>query len=120
MKRYVILFFMISSLAACSHNGEVNDTINLAGNNIIIDVRTKAEYDNGHLKNSLNIPYDEIREKIEGITTDKSDTIIVYCRSGRRSGIAKNVLEEIGYKNVINGGAYQELKKLQAEQYKQE
>jgi len=119
MKKYVISLLIIASLVACSHNGEVNDKIDLSGNSIIVDVRTKAEYDQGHLKNSLNIPYDTIKEKIEGITTDKGDTIIVYCRSGRRSGIAKKVLEEIGYKNVINAGAYKELKKLEEEQQMQ-
>jgi phage shock protein E len=116
MKKCHILSVIVFCLTACSHNGEVNDKINLAGNNIIIDVRTKAEYDEGHLKKSLNIPYNEIKEKIDGITTDKGDTIIVYCRSGRRSGIAKKALEEVGYKNVINAGAYKELKKLEEQQ----
>ena len=54
---------------------------------------------------------DEIKVKIKDHAKGKEEKIILYCRSGRRSAIAKKALEEIGYKNVLNAGAYEDLKK---------
>ena len=48
---------------------------------IIVDVRTKEEYDEGHLEGAINIPYDEIDENVD---LDKTKTIMVYCKSGGR------------------------------------
>ena len=78
---------------------------------IIIDVRTKQEFDAGHVDGALNIPYDIIADKIGTVTTDKNKKIILYCRSARRSGIAKGTLEKMGYNNVENGGTLQEMQK---------
>lgn len=61
---------------------------------IIIDVRTKEEYENEHLIDAVNIPYDEIDENIE---IEKEKVIFVYCQSGRRSQIAFNTLRDLGY-----------------------
>lgn len=89
------------------NNGIIHDDDNI----IIIDVRTEKEYQDGHLKNAINIPYTEIKDRIKEYVTDKEEKIILYCRSGRRSGIAENILKEMGYKNVINAGAFEELRK---------
>ncbi|MFN3603699.1 MAG: rhodanese-like domain-containing protein [Leptonema sp. (in: bacteria)] len=70
---------------------------------IVIDVRTPEEYQTGHLKNSFNIPYDQIEQHLKELEKYKDKTIILYCRSGRRSGIAKNILEMNGFRNVVNG-----------------
>ena len=72
------------------------------GNYIVLDVRTKEEYDTGHVKDSVNIPYDEIDENVN---LDKSKTILVYCKSGKRSNIAYETLTKLGYQ-VIDLGAY--------------
>ena len=97
--------------AEAASNGIVNnDKIT------IIDVRTAQEYNEGHLKNAINIPYDEIRDKIKKYVPDKDEKIILYCRSGRRSGIAEKTLKDMGYKNVINAGAYEELRKKEEKQ----
>ena len=69
---------------------------------LLIDVRTEAEYKSGHIPNSILIPYTEIQDHTKRIPKNK--LIIVYCRSGRRSGIAREKLLELGYKNVINFG----------------
>ena len=71
-------------------------------NTIIVDVRTKEEYETGHVKGAINIPHYEINEKID---LDKSKTIMVYCKSGTRSAIAYEALKELGYK-VVDLGAY--------------
>lgn len=78
---------------------------------IVIDVRTKEEFDAGHLKSAIHIPYDEIAERIGEVTTDLEQPIMVYCRIGRRSGIAQETLRGMGYTNVVNGGAYEDLKR---------
>ncbi len=87
---------------------------------ILIDVRTAKEYKEGHLKNAINIPYAEIKDKIREYVKDKDEKIILYCRSGRRSGIAKKILEGIGYKNVVDAGVYEKLKKFERKNEKKE
>ena len=77
----------------------------------VIDVRTEGEFKTGHRQNAINLPYTEIKDKIAAHVKDRDDAIIVYCRSGRRSGIAKKYLDELGYTNVTNAGAYDTLKK---------
>ena len=78
-------------------------------NYIIVDVRTQEEYDEGHIKDSINIPYDTINENTE---LDKSKTILVYCKSGKRSSIAESNLTNLGYK-VYNLGAYESIDKFE-------
>ena len=77
-----------------------------------IDVRTAEEYAAGHVSQAINIPYEEITARIGEVTTDKDALIYVYCRSGRRSGIAREALDEAGFSKVINvGGLEDALKK---------
>ena len=71
---------------------------------MIIDVRTIAEWDAGHLVDATHIEWQDIGARISDITTDKDETIYVYCRSGGRSEKAKTILDELGYINVINAG----------------
>jgi phage shock protein E len=78
---------------------------------LIIDVRTEAEWNEGHIEGAILIPYELIGEKIGTVTKDKSRRTYVYCRSGRRSQIAKESLEKLGYKNVVNLGSLQEAAK---------
>ncbi|MGO2101579.1 MAG: rhodanese-like domain-containing protein [Psychroflexus halocasei] len=72
----------------------------------IIDVRTPKEYKNGHIKNSTLINFfdDDFKEQLSKLPEDKE--ILVYCRSGNRSGKTYKILENLGYKNVydLKGG----------------
>ena len=68
----------------------------------LIDVRTEAEFVSGHIPESRNIPVATIGSYPP--TEDTSASIIVYCRSGARSGRAQNILREMGYENVYNFG----------------
>lgn len=77
---------------------------------IWIDVRSSAEYAQGHLPSALNIPHTEIAAKIAEVSQDKTATIQLYCRSGRRSGLAEQQLKALGYLNVSNAGSYEQLK----------
>lgn len=77
----------------------------------VIDVRTEGEWRAGHIKDAILIPYDQIGARISEVTTNKSASIAVYCRSGRRSGIALKSLQELGYVNVENLGSIQDARK---------
>ena len=70
---------------------------------LLVDVRTQEEYRSGHIPGALNIPVDTIGTKPP--TPQKDALIILYCRSGNRSGTAKRVLEQAGYTRVVNFGA---------------
>ncbi len=70
----------------------------------IVDVRTPQEFNAGNYKGSINIPLAELEKNINRFG-NKDRLIIVYCRTGNRSGHAKMILEKYGYKNVLNGGS---------------
>lgn len=71
---------------------------------IIVDVRTKSEYDAGHIPGSILIPNETIGSKEPAELPDKEAVIVVYCRSGRRSMEAANKLLKLGYKNIYDLG----------------
>ena len=71
---------------------------------IIVDVRTQQEYDQYHIKNAILIPNETIDDTIVELLPNKEATILVYCRSGRRSKEASKKLIEIGYENVYDFG----------------
>lgn len=77
-------------------------------NPLIIDVRTEAEWNAGHIEGAILIPYESIGARIEAVTKDRSKRIYVYCRSGRRSKIAKESLEKLGYRDVVNLGSLED------------
>ena len=78
---------------------------------ILLDVRTKEEFDDAHIEGAILIPDFEIEERAETELPDKDALILVYCRSGRRSKNAASILAALGYTNVkefggINDWAY--------------
>jgi phage shock protein E len=79
-----------------------------AGEAFWIDVRSAEEYATGHVSPAVNIPHTEIVARIGEVTTDKDAEIYLYCRSGRRSGLARDALEQAGYTNVVNLGGLAE------------
>jgi phage shock protein E len=84
----------------------------LADDPLWIDVRSASEYAEIHVEQALNIPYTEIARGIADLGTDQDAVIYVYCRSGRRSGIAKETLDGMGFTHVVNvGGIEDALKK---------
>ena len=102
MKKIISLMVCLLLLTACSSGYETIDSnvaMELIENDaIIIDVRTIDEYNTGHIKDSVNIPVDNI----SSINYDKEKTIIVYCATGIRSANAAKALIDAGYTNVYN------------------
>jgi len=79
---------------------------------LLVDVRTVAEYNAGHLTNAVNIPLDQVEKELPRRVKDKSKVVLVHCRSGRRSGIAEKELRALGYTNVFNIGSYEQAEKV--------
>lgn len=73
---------------------------------ILVDVRSKQEYNEGHLINAINIPEHEIDRLIEKELPNKNQLIVLYCQSGSRSQIVYSKMTKKGYKNVysLEGG----------------
>ena len=71
---------------------------------VIIDVRSKQEFQAGHIRNSMNIPVDLLTSQLSKISKDKP--VITCCASGMRSATAKSMLLAAGYKEVYNGGSW--------------
>ncbi len=102
MKRLFCLLLIVFVLVGCGKTESKLDKIIAKNNYIIVDVRTASEYEESHVKGAINIPYDEIAEEVD---LDKSKTIMVYCKSGKRSNIAYNTLTSLGY-DVYDMGAF--------------
>lgn len=81
---------------------------------VLVDVRTQAEYASGCIKNSINIPVNQLSTQLSKLKKD--ETIVVFCASGMRSASAKNILNRNGFENVINGGGWKSVEKLLKEQ----
>ena len=120
MKKFIVVIICLLVLCGCGKETDnpkkitcaekdriINDASSSSGKEaMFIDVRTKEEYDEGHLKGAINIPYDEVTEIISTYGTVEYDTpIIVYCKSGNRSNTAAQALIKSGYKKVYDLGA---------------
>lgn len=71
---------------------------------ILLDVRTEDEYDEGHIPGAINIPNEEIGATAPDELPDTDQTILVYCRTGRRSREAAEKLARLGYSHVMDFG----------------
>lgn len=90
-------------------NEKVNYTDLVKHGAIILDVRSKAEYLAGHIKDSINIPVDTLRSNLFKLK-DKNQPIITCCASGMRSASATSILKSSGFTKVYNGGGWSSLK----------
>ena len=118
MKKLIFLLLAVMCLTTCGQDKENNQGavyVNITAEEakqimdseegyIILDVRIREEYDQGHIPGAIVISHEEITEKAEDVLTDKEQLILVYCRSGRRSKIAAEALLELGYTNIKEFG----------------
>ena len=77
-------------------------------NYIILDVRRPDEYSEGHIPGAINVPNEEIGSAEIAELPDKSQLILVYCRSGRRSKEASEKLVKLGYTGIVEFGGIQD------------
>ncbi len=96
----------VSGSTAVSSNSSVPQP--KAGETIIVDVRTVAEWENdGHANCSVNIPLDQLESRMGELKKDQK--VVLVCRSGNRAGRAKELLESVGFTQVENKGAWQNI-----------
>jgi phage shock protein E len=108
-----IYFLLMASLALASGCGspiespavpisvsEVTELIQTETDSIILDVRSKEEFEKGHIPGAINISHTEIAARIGEIGVTKSEQIIVHCQSGGRAKLAQLVLDENGFTNI--------------------
>ena len=76
----------------------------ISAQEIMVDIRTREEYDGGHIENAVLVPNESIGSEMPEALPDKEATLLVYCRSGRRSKDAAQKLLELGYQKVCDFG----------------
>jgi len=116
------IFFILLLLSGCISNTEndsnpktqilkditVEEAYTLIQNNsenqnfIILDIRTKEEYKSEHIQNSMMIDFysDTFKDELDKL--DKNKTYLIYCRTGRRTGLTLDIMEELGFFKVYN------------------
>ena len=113
MKYILMIALVIGGLFMFMQSGNANQTmtyqelqnkLNAKENFVLLDVRTQEEFNAGHIPSAILLPYDEINLKAETVLPEKEKEIVLYCRSGRRSAIAKKALVELGYEDVKDFG----------------
>lgn len=107
MKKIYIALALIISLNSTSAElwtvSELNESISKLDHELVLlDVRTQAEYDSGHILNAINISHDEILEDPELLAEYKDSQMVVFCRSGGRAGKVIQLLESIGFEDIID------------------
>ncbi|WP_422127808.1 rhodanese-like domain-containing protein [Vibrio hannami] len=109
MLRSLLLSLSLLAVSATTSASERADVAwqQVENGALLVDVRTPGEYNAKHLDNSINLPLNTIGSAFKDI--DKNQNIVVYCRSGNRSGQAKAYLEKVGFTNVHNGGGLEEM-----------
>ncbi|MBI5394920.1 MAG: rhodanese-like domain-containing protein [Verrucomicrobia bacterium] len=78
----------------------------------VIDVRSAGEYRERHLPNTINIPLDELEQRIGKEVPDKSAVLLLHCLSGGRSGAGAQLLKRLGYTKVFNLGSFARAEKI--------
>lgn len=118
MKKWSLLILGLLLLTACSSPTKNNQEmvfLNITAeearklmdsekDRIILDVRSREEYDQGHIPGAILIPNTEIEAKAADLLPDKDQLILVYCRSGRRSKLVAQSLADLGYTNIREFG----------------
>lgn len=79
---------------------------------IIVDVRTPKEQELGVVPSALRINSEEILDRVSEFGSNKDANIVLYCKSGGRSGAVGEYLKSLGYKNVYNAGGYKDIKDI--------
>lgn len=113
MKRILNLLLVMAVLSSCSspksaeiqtnstEQKELSVKDEVAKGALMVDVRTPEEFASGSVNGAINIPLNEVESRINEFKGKPG--VVVFCRSGNRSGQAKKILESNGIKNVING-----------------
>ena len=103
----VLMLNFLNSLFS-GESGDDNLTEVIKNGAFLVDVRTPEEFAMGSAPGAINIPLDKVAARMKEF--EGKENIVVFCRSGNRSGQAKQILEASGHKEVINGGTWQNVR----------
>ncbi|MDH5544388.1 MAG: rhodanese-like domain-containing protein [Gammaproteobacteria bacterium] len=113
MKKQVVTFVVMllgfSLLSACSNESQLKAWQMINEGALLVDVRTPGEFRSGHVPGAKLIPVNQLSQRLSEFGADKNRPIVVYCRSGSRSGKAQSILRAAGFSNVHNGGGFDAL-----------
>ncbi|EGR2758523.1 rhodanese-like domain-containing protein [Vibrio parahaemolyticus] len=116
MKKAISLFLAMLSLGLLAPNVAASERAEqgwqlIEQGAMIVDVRTPQEFSEGHLDNAVNFPLSELDKHFKDVKKDQ--LIVLYCRSGNRSGQAYQYLQSQGFTNLHNAGGLEELQNAQ-------
>ena len=100
----LVICCAVAALIACSADTARAFNRDIPPNAVIVDVRTAGEFASGHFPGAINIPHDRIVEGLTASSVPPSTPLVLYCRSGNRSGTAEATLRSAGFSQLQNGG----------------
>jgi phage shock protein E len=101
IKRLLFAVGLLAVLVSCGSSSSSEETM-LTANTVIIDVRTPAEFAEGHVEGSINLDLESGQFEAELPNLDPAQPYIVYCRSGRRSGVAVEIMKASGFTQITD------------------
>lgn len=102
---HVLILVLIVTLSACATGmtrEELLQQMQQGAKIMIVDVRSQGEYDEDHVPGAMHVPFYTIRSGIQELGWPKTDTLILYCEHGPRSGIASFTLYLSGYEKIYS------------------
>lgn len=100
------LLAVLLSVISCGDRGARDQTSGAAEAPVYVDVRTPAEFATGHVEGAINIPVEQMEQRYTELEQYRGQPMVVYCRTGRRSAIAIDVLKAKGFSRLENGGGF--------------
>ena len=107
MKRIYLALILLMSFDALSAElwsvAQLQKAISKSGHKpVLLDVRTQSEYNDGHIQDAINIPHDQLLKAPQLVSAYKDSQMVVFCRSGVRAGKVIEMLEGLGFKEIID------------------
>ena len=107
MKRIYLALILLMSFDALSAElwsvAQLQKAISKSGHKpVLLDVRTQSEYNDGHIQDAINIPHNQILKEPQLVSAYKDSQMVVFCRSGFRAGKVIEMLEGLGFKEIID------------------
>ena len=107
MKRIYLALILLLSFDAISAElwslAQLQKAISTSGHKpVLLDVRTQSEYNDGHIQDAINIPHDQLLKGPQLVSAYKDSQMVVFCRSGVRAGKVIEMLEGLGFKEIID------------------
>jgi len=108
LKQSAVMAAVLSIAVLLGTSGCASNKIDMSSVSEVIDVRSAAEYQAGHLQGAVNIDVEQSDFATNVSTLDKSAKYVLYCHSGRRAGIALQQMTDLGFTDLINAGGIDE------------